>query len=769
MAIIIHSDNIYGIQNDKIIQNAISSIKIEEKNIELKNDSEKSEHLSADLALTKLDGLDSGYTNKWIFPNKGAIEPKYRVWYGKYIFDENIPSNAYFVVPINFISNGRRFTAFYTKEDNSIWYRPETGEDINVYNKTAGWIEEYRTILVDSAQKETDILVYDVSCLKSQSDIVSGLYVDFSYIKLSGTPKLDRNKSEYYITNVSPTLELVFDVYDVDKKLKLTYYANECATPDINFGSSVIKEDIVSYTKYETQGNTYSNDGRYEEQPFSFYSDVLISDEISGATSSLTANFNASLLGYTIKVGNMELSDVSDFLNFPYKIIANENKDSYTFDIQICDKIIVSWGQTFVNDMTQDSTKDFVGKFVELTLKKARIVYNETNRYVTSTSNTRTLSNLSNENEGDKDISLGSNPFIRKQNTKNGLPLTETLYNKTLELYKDGKEQVKLLCSIGEYNDENGNRIISTQTSDKMVFDNGDEILPCYSTVYGQAPISVKDGKPKLFQVLGNRTFFDGAVWQEITAQESGTSDFVIENGSKGLAYEEINGSLYCIGKGDFDGADIKVSSLVNGRRVFGIAEKSFYANSNITSINILNGISEIGLEAFAFCENLSNINMPDSLTEIGELAFYNCDKIKNIYVPKSVNKIGFSAFSYCSSINTISIPFIGADKYSGITHLGYIFGASSYNDNGNVVPYSLENVVLADGVYIDSFAFLNCYNIKNITIPSTVKTIGGSAFEGCTSLKNIYYKGSKSQWDAINIESGNDSLLNANIHYNAQ
>lgn len=36
-----------------------------------------------------------------------------------------------------------------------------------------------------------------------------------------------------------------------------------------------------------------------------------------------------------------------------------------------------------------------------------------------------------------------------------------------------------------------------------------------------------------------------------------------------------------------------------------------------------------------------------------------------------------------------------------------------------------------------------------------------------CSSLKDVYYTGTEEEWNNISIESGNDYLKNATIHYN--
>ena len=46
------------------------------------------------------------------------------------------------------------------------------------------------------------------------------------------------------------------------------------------------------------------------------------------------------------------------------------------------------------------------------------------------------------------------------------------------------------------------------------------------------------------------------------------------------------------------------------------------------------------------------------------------------------------------------------------------------------------------------------------------MKYIDPEAFKSCTNLKDIYYTGTKAQWEAIDIDDYNEPLHNATIHY---
>ena len=54
------------------------------------------------------------------------------------------------------------------------------------------------------------------------------------------------------------------------------------------------------------------------------------------------------------------------------------------------------------------------------------------------------------------------------------------------------------------------------------------------------------------------------------------------------------------------------------------------------------------------------------------------------------------------------------------------------------------------------------------MTIPNSVTTIEYSAFQGCNSLKDVYYSGSEEQWKKISIDEYNETLTHATIHYNS-
>ena len=207
------------------------------------------------------------------------------------------------------------------------------------------------------------------------------------------------------------------------------------------------------------------------------------------------------------------------------------------------------------------------------------------------------------------------------------------------------------------------------------------------------------------------------------------------------------------------------------------------FAGYDGTSITIPDSVTSIGSHAFYYCTALESITIPfvgatkegtsnthfgyifgassyhynddyvpTSLKEviitggtiIGSYVFADCTSLTSVTIPDSVMSIGSSAFSGCSSLESMTIPFVGATKDgTSNTHFGYIFGASSYSDNGNYVPASLKEVIITGGTSIGAIAFSNCTSLTSVVIPGGVTSICEGAFAGCLSLSSVIIPGS--------------------------
>ena len=217
---------------------------------------------------------------------------------------------------------------------------------------------------------------------------------------------------------------------------------------------------------------------------------------------------------------------------------------------------------------------------------------------------------------------------------------------------------------------------------------------------------------------------------------------------------------------GDFAFKDCtSLTSVTIPNSVTSIGDYAFSDCTSLTSVTIPNSVTSIGKETFYSCGNLTNIIIPDSVISIGDYAFYSCTSLTSVTIPDSVTSIGENAFFYCISLKSIEVSN-NNKNYS--SEGGVLFN----KDKTKLIQYPVENERTTYNISnsvtsIDEGAFYNCTSLTNVTIPNSVTSIDNYAFYDCTSLKDVYYTGSQSEWNKINIGYYNQCLTNATIHYN--
>jgi hypothetical protein len=120
-------------------------------------------------------------------------------------------------------------------------------------------------------------------------------------------------------------------------------------------------------------------------------------------------------------------------------------------------------------------------------------------------------------------ISGGKVRFVGTIWYKSGQTSFQERFEKTLNAYQNGKETATIRCSISDYYDGDQKVIAIDNSTAKMSFVEGDQVIPMVYGANGKDfPMSLnKDGSPKVFSVLGTKKYYNGAVWQELYLQEA--------------------------------------------------------------------------------------------------------------------------------------------------------------------------------------------------------------------------------------------------------
>ena len=194
---------------------------------------------------------------------------------------------------------------------------------------------------------------------------------------------------------------------------------------------------------------------------------------------------------------------------------------------------------------------------------------------------------------------------------------------------------------------------------------------------------------------------------------------------------------------------------------------------SNIKQIVIDEGITTIGMEAFANHRNVQTIQLPDSLEELFFRAFYDCSSLKNIIIPNNVISIGASSFGNCSSLSSVILPNSLTSLYGGAFHNCTSLESVTLSNSLTTLESNtfggcskLESVVIPNSVTtLKENVFSFCINLKEITLSNNISQISDGAFDNCLNLSDIYYDGTYSDFSKISIGVNNKQLAYVTIY----
>ena len=215
------------------------------------------------------------------------------------------------------------------------------------------------------------------------------------------------------------------------------------------------------------------------------------------------------------------------------------------------------------------------------------------------------------------------------------------------------------------------------------------------------------------------------------------------------------------------------ISKIVIEEGVTSIGNRAFEGLIFVTDVDIPSSVSRIGEYAFASCEHLTGIEIPYGVTEIGSYAFRGCVRLSDVSIPSTVTTISKGMFETCSFISRIVIPnsvtTIGQYAFQNCRTLHDIAlpnGVTTVGDSAFTGCTNLESFVIPDGMTsIPGWMFSSCNALKTVSIPSNITSVERSAFIGCEALTDVYFSGSREQWDTLvssGVAGGNDPLINA-------
>lgn len=219
------------------------------------------------------------------------------------------------------------------------------------------------------------------------------------------------------------------------------------------------------------------------------------------------------------------------------------------------------------------------------------------------------------------------------------------------------------------------------------------------------------------------------------------------------------------------------IESAIDGIPVTTINQKVFQTASELKSVNIPASITTMGNSIFQNNKSLETVTFEegDQPLAMGGWTFNGCDKIKEVVLPARLASFGANSnFNLCSAL--VKVVFNGPCALkdfkaytfteSALTELDLsgLENVEAFNANNMQNIYSsaikvtlpkkmtpkpkdmlskctATEVIFPEGTTEIAAQALDAYKaVTTVSIPSTVKTIGNSAFRNCTSLANVKF-----------------------------
>lgn len=195
------------------------------------------------------------------------------------------------------------------------------------------------------------------------------------------------------------------------------------------------------------------------------------------------------------------------------------------------------------------------------------------------------------------------------------------------------------------------------------------------------------------------------------------------------------------------------------------LGNQIFNGCSKLKTVTLHNAITSLGTSLFKDCTSLESITLPSSLKTLGKNAFQGCTALKSITIPGNVTSLPDYLFDGCTSLASVTL-------HEGVTTLGnYIFrgctslesidlpskltylGRYTFQNSGLTsieIPSGVQHISHKAGTKAntgsstrnDVSLFDGCVNLRSVTLPAGLLSIGPKTFMGCVSLEKVTYTG---------------------------
>lgn len=234
--------------------------------------------------------------------------------------------------------------------------------------------------------------------------------------------------------------------------------------------------------------------------------------------------------------------------------------------------------------------------------------------------------------------------------------------------------------------------------------------------------------------------------------------------------------SVKVIGNSAFINTTSLAHFTISENSALEVISTSAFENSALESIYLPASLIDLQTMCFKNCTSLSEVSFSNNAFNnsdekvLNELVFENCTSLKEITLPDSITTIKENAFKDATSLLTINTKASEVDSNAfNNTAFSKSFTDGIVNFNGILLQYTgnASNVVIPNDInIIGKNAFKGNNKVITIHIPTNVETIKESAFENCSSLKEIIVDGKTSSLKDIENNAFSNCVALENISF---
>lgn len=223
--------------------------------------------------------------------------------------------------------------------------------------------------------------------------------------------------------------------------------------------------------------------------------------------------------------------------------------------------------------------------------------------------------------------------------------------------------------------------------------------------------------------VIQNDIFLDG---------KHLTGDVKIPDGVKSIA----GGAFY---------GNSELTSVTLPESLQQIGARAFCNCTSLIKITLPSGITKIEEGTFAYDSNLETVIIKGEIYSISDNTYYRCEKLKHISL-EGVKEIGANAFAGCKSLENITVNALTIKENA---FLETIFLEKNKKENAIISAANIildgkkceQEVILPERIVsIAPFSFAGNEKITSIVFPSTLISVEEGAFYGCKNLREIKF-----------------------------